>query len=217
MRSEVRSGALLITGSMVLLLMGIVHPSNIPFGDREALAHMAWVDAAAHSLAIIGTWLLLVGQVGLCRMLGLQRMLVVAALVAAALPAAGIEVAAALDGFAIPKIADQWMGADATTRATLQQLIRFCVLTASSLTRIYLLMVAIAILIWSWVVHRDGLSAGLPWVGAVVALAGIATLFGGPAYINVHELLALMAGQSVWMIWAGVLMIRKDTTDNSPS
>jgi hypothetical protein len=33
----------------------------------------------------------------------------------------------------------------------------------------------------------------------------------------VHELLALMVGQSVWMIWAGVLMIRKCTADNSPS
>jgi hypothetical protein len=41
-----------------------------------------------------------------------------------------------------------------------------------------------------------------------VGLAGIATLFGGPAYINVHELLVLVAGQSVWMVWAGVLMIR---------
>ena len=99
------------------------------------------------------------------------------------------------------------MGADAGTRADLRQLIRFCVLIASSLTRIYALLVAAAILLWSWIVYRDHLSLGLPWVGAVIGLAGIATLYGGPAYVNVHELLALVVGQSVWMVWAGLLMI----------
>jgi hypothetical protein len=207
MRYESRYGAMLIAGSAVLLVMGMVHPSTIPLGDRDALARMSLVDAMAHSLAIIGTWLVLVGQVGFCRMLGLQRTLVMAALVAAALPAAGVIVAAALDGFVIPKIADQWMGADAGTRADLRQLIRFCVLIASSLTRIYALLVAAAILLWSWIVYRDHLSLGLPWVGAVIGLAGIATLYGGPAYVNVHELLALVVGQSVWMVWAGLLMI----------
>ena len=215
MRYEARYGAILISGAVVLLVMAVVHPSAIPFGDRGALARMTLVDAVAHTLAILGTWLLLVGQAGFSRMLGLQRTVVVAALVAAALPAAGIVVAAALDGFVIPKIAEQWMDGDDTTRASLQQLIKFCVLVASSLTRIYMLLLAAAILVWSWVVYRDHLSLGLPWVGAVVGLAGIATLFGGPAYINVHELLVLVAGQSVWMVWAGVLMIRKGTTVNS--
>jgi hypothetical protein len=215
MRHEARYGAMLIAGSAVLLVMGMVHPSAVPLGDRDALARMSLVDAVAHSLAIIGTWLLLVGQVGFCRMLGLQRTLVTAALVASALPAAGVVVAAALDGFVIPKIAEQWTGADAGTRASLQQLIRFCVLIASALTRIYMLLTAVAIMIWSWLVHRDHLSLGLPWAGAVVGLAGIATLFGGPAYVSVHELLALVAGQSVWMVWAGLLMIRQGGTINS--
>jgi hypothetical protein len=214
-RYEARYGAILICGSAVLLVMAVVHPSAIPFGDRGALARMSLVDAVAHALAILGTWLLLVGQVGFSRMLGLQRTVVVAALVASALPAAGIVVAAALDGFVIPKIAEQWMDGDDTARASLLQLIKFCVLVASSLTRIYMLLLAVAILVWSWAVYRDHLSLGLPWVGAVVGLAGIATLFGGPAYINVHELLILVSGQSVWMVWAGVLMIRRGTTVNS--
>ena len=119
MRQEARYGAILIAGSAVLLMMAIVHPSAIPFGDRAALARMTLVDAVAHSLAILGTWLLLVGQVGLSRMLGMQRTVVMAALVASALPAAGILVAAALDGFVIPKIAEEWIarGRHRTRRA----------------------------------------------------------------------------------------------------
>jgi len=209
MRQEAQYGTILMAGSAVLLVMSIVHPSSIPFGDPEALTRMALVDAVAHSLAVLGTGLLIVGQMGFSRMLGLQRPVVIAALVASALPAAGIVVAAALDGFVIPKIAEQWTGADDTSRAGLRQLIKFCVLVASSLTRIYMLLVATAILLWSWVVYRDRLSTGLPWVGAVVAAAGIATLLGGPAYVSVHELLALVAAQSAW---AAVLMIRNRTT-----
>jgi len=208
MQQQARYGAILVSGSAVLLLMSVVHPSAIPFGDADALAHMTVVDALAHTLAIVGVWLLVVGQVGLSRMLGLERAVVVAALLASALPSAGVVVAASLDGFVIPKLATEWMSKDAAGRVSIEQLIRFSVLAASALTRIYMLMVAVAILLWLWVIHRDRLSAGLPWVGAVVGVAGIATLFGGPAYVSVHELLVMVLGQSVWMVWAGVLMIR---------
>ena len=43
----------------------------------------------------------------------------------------------------------------------------------------------------------------------MVGAAGFATLVGGPAYVNVHELLALVLGQSVWMVLAGRMMIRR--------
>jgi hypothetical protein len=208
-RHETGYGATLICGSAVLLLMGVIHPSAIPFGDSSALARMAFIDALAHSLAILGTWLVLVGLVGLSRMLGLQRATVVAALLAFGLVASAVVVAAALDGFVVPKLAEEWVNVDSIARGNLRQLIQFCVLVASSVTRIYLLFGAIAISLWSWVIYRDRLSRGLAWLGAVVGVVGIATLFGGPAYISVHELLALVAGQAVWMILAGLLMIRR--------
>jgi hypothetical protein len=208
-RHETGYGATLISGSAVLLVMGVMHPSAIPFGDNAALARMAFIDAVAHSLAILGTWLVLVGPVGLSRMLGLQRVTVLAALVAFALLALAVVVAAALDGFVVPRLTEQWMNVDSSARGDLRQLIQFCVLLASSLTRIYLLLGAIAISLWSWVIYHDRLSRGLAWVGAVVGVVGIATLFGGPAYVSVHEVLALVAGEAAWMILAGLLMIHR--------
>lgn len=208
MRHETGYGATLICGSAVLLLMGMTHPSAIPFGDSAALARMSLIDALAHSLAILGTWLVLVGLVGLSRMLGLQRVTVLAALVAFALLAAAVVVAATLDGFVVPKLAQQWTSVDSSACNTLSQLIRFCALLASSLTRIYLLLGAVSISLWSLVIYRDGLSRALAWVGALVGIAAIATLFGGPAYVSVHEVLVLAVGQAVWMVLAGLLMIR---------
>jgi hypothetical protein len=197
----------------MLLVTGVTHPQAIPFGDNAALAHMALIDAIAHSLAILGTWLVLVGLVGMSRMLGLNRVTVMAALVAFALATFGVMIAAAFDGFVVPKLADQWMDSDTIARADLKQLIRFCVLVASSLTRIYLLLGAIAISLWSWVIYRDRRSQGLPWVGAVVGVAGIATLIGGPVYVSAHEVLALVAVQTVWMVLAGLLTMRPDARE----
>jgi hypothetical protein len=171
---------------------------------------MALIDALAHSLAILGTWLVLLGLVGLSRMLGLHRVTVMAALVAFALATLGVVVAAALDGFVVPKLAEQWLEADNIARGNLKQLVRFCVLVASSLTRIYLLLGAVAISLWSWVIYRDRRAQGLPWVGAVVCVAGIAMLIGGPAHVSAHEVLALIVGQTVWMFLAALLMIRRD-------
>jgi hypothetical protein len=207
-RNETGYGAALIFGSVLLLVMGAIHPGAIPFGDSAALARMSLIDALAHGLAILGTWLVLVGLVGLSRLLGLQRGTVLAALVAFALVAAGVVVAAALDGFVVPQLAHQWENTDSIARGTLRQLIQFCALLASSLTRIYLLLGAVSISLWSWAIYREGLSRSMPWIGAVVGVAGITVLFGGPAYVSVHEVLALVAGQAVWMVLAGLLMIR---------
>jgi hypothetical protein len=214
-RHETGYGAMLISGSAVLLVMGVIHPSAIPLGEGAALARLAFIDGLAHSLAILGTWLVLVGLVGLSRMLGLQRVMVLAALIAFALGALAVVVAAALDGFVVPRLAEQWASADSLARATIRQLIPFCVLVASSLTRIYLLLGVFAVALWSWVICRDRLSRSLGWIGAVVVVAGIATLFGGPAYVSVHELLALVAGQAAWMVLAGMLMIRRGSAANS--
>ncbi len=212
MRHEKAYGAILLSGSAVLLVMGLMHPSAIPWGDDTALARLAVIDAFAHSLAILGTWLVLLGLVGLSRMLGMERVTVIAALAAFALASVAVVVAAALDGFVVPKLAQQWTAAGNAAGGDIKLIIRFCVLTASSLTRIYLLLGAVAVSLWSWVIYRDRLSDGLPWVGAVVCIAGVAMLMGGSAYTSAHEVLALVAGQTVWMLLVASLMIRKELT-----
>lgn len=215
LRHENAYGAILLSGSVVLLVMGAMHPIAIPWGDDVALSRLAAIDAFAHSLAVLGTWLVMLGLIGLSRMLGLQRVTVMAALAAFALASVAVVVAAALDGFVIPKLAQEWTNADNAGGRDLQELVRFCVLAASSLTRIYLLLGAVAVSLWSWVIYRNRLSAGLPWVGAVVCLAGMAMLIGGSAYISAHEVLILVAGQAVWMLLAALLMFRNHVKPRS--
>jgi hypothetical protein len=212
MQQDKTYGLVLIASSAVLLAMGVTHPGRLP-AEREALEHVGLIAAIAHSLATVGVWLALWGLAGLSRFLGLERPMVVGALLAFVLPASGVTVAAALDGFAVPALALRALDADEVSRGTLHSLIGYCVLVASSLTRIYLLLGAVAIAMWSCVILEQKLSRGLPALGLLVALVAIGTTFGGPAYISAHMVLLLALVQSAWMVWAGGLMLRLPRRD----
>jgi hypothetical protein len=209
MRNETAYGAILIVGSVVMLVMGITHPSALPWGDNTALTRLAAIDAFAHSLAIIGTGLVLLGLAGMSRWLGLQRVPVMAALVAFAMASVAVVVAATLDGFVIPAIALSWTEADKVAGVDLKRLVWFCVLTASAMTRIYLLLTAAAVGLWSWVIFCERLSSALPWVGLMIGITGGVRIFGGSPFVSVHEVLALALFQGIWMVLAGFMMIRK--------
>ena len=209
MRENSVYGTALIGGSALLIAMGLIHPTGAQLlASRETFEHVALINYAAHSLAIAGAWLAMVGLGGFSRLLGSARPVVTAAFLGFALTAVAVIVAAGLDGFVVPQLARRWFDADPASRAALRELMRFCVLIASTLTRIYMVLGSAAVLLWSLGVWNARLSRGLPWVGVLVAVAAVAVTIGGPPFVSVHELLALVLCQAAWMIWAGIILIR---------
>jgi hypothetical protein len=209
MHSNKVHGAVLMASTLVLFVMVGMHPSRIPADSHEALEHLRLVAGFAHALAVVGVWLSLWGLAGFSQVLGITRPRVVAALTAFVLPAAALCVAAMLDGFVIPELAKGLVGADAAHQAEIWSLVRFCVLIASAITRLYLFAVALAIVLWSWEAMRAGFGRALLWVSLAIAALAIALCFGGPTFVTVHELMLLVIGQSVWMVWVGVLLWRR--------
>jgi hypothetical protein len=210
MRQDTIYGSALIGSTVVLLAMGMTHPTGGQlFASADAMGHVLVVNKFAHTLAMVGVWLALWGFVGLSRRLGWDRPEVLGALAAFALVTIGMIMAATLDGFVIPQIVRGWFEMDEATRAEARQFMRFCVQVASALTRVYMFGAALAIALWSWAAWRTGLSRALGWIGAAVALVGVAAAIGGPPVVSVHELLLLVLGQSVWIVWAGVVLLRK--------
>jgi len=188
--------------------MGLTHPTGAGLlASRQAVEGFTLADHAAHALAIGGIWMSVVGLAGFSRMLGATRPSVVAALIAFAMCSVAILFGVTLDGFVVPQLADRWIDADQATRATLQQLMQFCVSVASALTRIYMALGSVAILLWSFAVWRARLSTALPWLGLFVSIAAVATTIGGRPVVSVHELLALVLGWAVWMVWTGIVML----------
>jgi hypothetical protein len=202
-------GYALIAGSVLLLIMGLTHPTGARLLEtRESFEHVALTNRFAHGVGIAGLWLLVVGLAGFSRFLGAERPAVTVAFLTFAIATGAGLVAPAIDGFVIPQLADRWFDADEATRITLRQLMQFCVMIASALTRVYLVLGSAAILFYSFDLWRTMSSRGLAWLGAAVTLAGIATTVGGPPMVSVHVLLALVVGLAFWMVWAGMILLR---------
>ncbi len=208
MRLNTLYGCALIISSLLLVAMGVTHPTGAGLlASRQAVEKFTLIDHAAHALAIGGVWLSVVGLAGFSRMLGATRPSVIAAFIAFTMCSVAILFGVTLDGFVVPQLADRWIDANQTTRATLQQLMQFCVSVASALTRVYMTLGSVAILLWSFAVWRARLSSGLPWLGVFVGVAAVALSIGGRPVVSVHELLALVLGWAAWMLWTGVVML----------
>ena len=202
-------GYALIAGSLLLVLMGVTHPSGAGFlASREALEYTAAVSRFAHGSAIAGMLLVALGLAGLSRFLDPRKPAVLAAFITFAIVTAMGMVAPTIDGFVIPQLAERWMGAAEPARTTLYQLMAYCVLVASALTRTYLTLCSFAIVLYSCAIWQTKTSRRLPWLGIVVAVVSIAAGVGGPPIVSVHELLALTLGLTAWLVWAGLILLR---------
>src|SRR6516165_8029312 len=80
MRQNTFYGSALIGGALLLIGMGLTHPTGARLlTTREALEQFTLVDHMAHGLAIAGVCLGLVGLAGFSRFLGTSRPTVAAA------------------------------------------------------------------------------------------------------------------------------------------
>ncbi len=66
-----------------------------------------------------------------------------------------------------------------------------------------------AVLLWSLAIWRTQFSRALPLAGLAIALAALGAQLLGHLRMNVHDVLLLAAGQGIWFVWAGILLLRE--------
>lgn len=210
MSSDRICGAALIGGAIAMLGTGVLHPTGGQLlASADSFAHHAPINVLAHSLALVGVWLTSIGVFGVARRLGLHRMDVMAGLVAYGMVAILIGVAAVTDGLVATRLAEDFVDADlAAGRDDARRLMQFCYYLASSLSRVYVVGMAVALLLWSWAAWRTRFDRGLPWIGGAIALMAIGAQLSGHLRMNVHDVMVLAAGQSLWLLWAGFSLLR---------
>jgi hypothetical protein len=204
-------GIALLLSTVGLLATAGLHPTAPLMPDSSAtIERFSLMNKVVHGLALGSVWLSLFGVVGLSRSLGFQRPDVIAALTAFAMAAMMITFAAVMDGLVASELARRLIGADDAARQDVVQLMRHCFLIASSLTRFYVVAASAAIALWSVAMLRAGFSRVLPWVGFFTALLGFVGQFSGYLRMNTHDLMLMVVGQGVWIVWTGLVMIRRD-------
>jgi hypothetical protein len=209
MRQERVYGGALVLSAVALLATGMFHPTGAQIlQSAEAAERVGLKDTIVHAFGLGSVWLALFGMVRLSQLLGFARLEVQAAFIAFAMACGAVMIAAIVDGILVPKLASRYFEVEEPTRGSVLELMRFCGSLASALSRFYITAVSVAVLLWSWAAWRTRFHRVLPWVGVVVALPALVAQLLGYLHMNVWDVLVLALGQGVWMVWAGVVLMR---------
>ena len=204
-----RSAALALTaGSLAGLVVMSFHPTGNE-AARDPTGRTLTVIAAVHWMAIIAQPVLLAGAAGLTAWLRARRDTAVAALVFFAVASMAVLIAGAASGLVSPGVLRGLHDADAGATMSMQNALHYTWLLNQAFARIYVVLGAIGIALWSWaVLGGRELPHALGFYGLALGAALVLGLASGHLNLGVHGFGLVILGQSVWMIWAAAALWR---------
>ena len=120
-----------------------------------------------------------------------------------------VIVAAVASGLLAPTVLRGLGDADAAERAFMLSALHYTGLLNQAFAAVYVVLSAIAILLWSSAVLAGReLSRGLGYYGLVLGALLIFGVLSGHLRLGIHGFGLIVIGQGVWMVWAAVLLWR---------
>ncbi|HEY4216805.1 MAG TPA: hypothetical protein VGM67_06680 [Gemmatimonadaceae bacterium] len=209
MTTDRKAGWALIAGSVAGLVTMAMHPTAAGILNGARGAGVLLLNVAVHSLAIGAMPLLLLGLLWLTVTLWKERDLAVAAYVVYALATVAIMIAAAASGFVATTLLTRILDADAAARPALNNMLYYTGQINQAFAKISTVLTALSIICWSVAMRRCGFPRELSTYGIIVPIAICAALGSGHLTLGVHGYGLVALAQSVWMIWTGVLLLRR--------
>lgn len=206
----VRLAGLLLALFGVLLVGAIArHPSVGSVARAELLpqiVHLAPLDRLVHAVVIaVAIGLLTSLSVFSSRRRNLQNV-ASSALIVYGVAVGGTIVAAMVDGFLVPGIAERYADAPPEGLNAALVVLHACALVIQIATKLSLIATAVAILLWSVTLMNGSTRiAGILGVASALASAFVLAVTGT---LNPHNLGAIVLLQSLWYVCVGVLMAK---------
>ena len=198
MKRDVASGTLLIAGALAGVLIMLLHPTGTEVQAATPGHGMALVNVLVHGSALVATPVIFLGLLGLARALGFSG-LTTAALVAWGYGAVAVMSAAVASGFVTPAAMDMP-----------EALAHYSYMWNQAYARVNVVATGLSMLLWSWAMLKSRAVGLGPIIwGSVVGLAVVAGVLSGHLRLNLHGFGMVVIGQSVWLVWLGILLCRR--------
>jgi hypothetical protein len=209
MTDDRKAGIALIAGSVGGVVTMIFHPSGMNSLSSAQVAHLTLVSGLVHTLALLSALLLFLGACGLTQRLAAEDRISFAAIVAYGFACCAVMIAGAVSGFIVPNIMKH-MIRDAPEAAHQWQIVIAGIFQVNqAFSRIFSVGTSIAIILWSISALRNGgLGRGVAIYGCVIAPLIIFGIGIGHLRLDVHGMTAVMLGEVIWYIVAGVQLVR---------
>ena len=221
--SHRRRAALAIASTTGLVLFALSHHpvASKASSVHESLAQLVslqLLDGLVHGVLIVMLAMLAGGFAVFSALLGRRRAPVIVAMVAYGLGCCVVVGAMLLDGFAVPQLARQFVGAPQSEADVIHVVLRVIGIVIQVLTKAGLLAMCAAFLAWSYALASAPV---LPWSRWCAALGVAAGLFPG-LYILVADLrltpvslMAIFGVHSVWNLGVAAILVRSSQNTQS--
>lgn len=209
MQRDLTSGILLLAGSLVLIIIIVLHPTAHGMMAAEDFPAQSYLNAIVHGSALTAVPVLFLGLLGLSRRIGYSH-LVLAAIVAYGFAVVAVLGAGLASGFVAPHVMARALDSGQGSGDLYQVLLFYTGLWNQAFAKVHVAASSVAIVLWSAAILRTrSLPRPLGIVGIVIGTALTLGLLAGHLRLNVHGVLAVVAAQGIWTIWAGILLCRR--------
>jgi len=210
-----KSGLALIAGSFGMIITMAVHPLGaVAAAQAESLARNLTI---VHSLALASLVVLFLGALGLSHRLKSADRFDTIGLALFAFASVAVMNAAVMDGLVAPNIMRRIVEAGASGGESWRVVFRYNFEVNQGFARLYAVTSSVAIIFWSLSILRNRtLARGLAIYGCVVGVASVIAVVSGLG-MDVHGFGAVVLGQAIWFVTAGVLLRREPGGSLAPA
>ncbi len=207
MQRESISGALIIAGSLLSVLVLSLHPTGRDL--LKSFPTQAHLNTSIHAVALVAIPALFLGMLGLARRLG-STDLTAAALVAYGFSSVAVLSAAVASGFVATDVFERILENQGDPQTVYHTLAWYTGRFNQGFAQVSLVASCVSILCWSIAIltgRRMTPVAGV--VGVIVGGAILTLLLAGHLTLDVHGFGIATFAQSGWFIWLGILLCLK--------
>jgi hypothetical protein len=160
-------------------------------------------------VALASLMVLFLGALGLAQRVKSADRLDIAALVLFAFASVAVMSAAVMDGLVAPNILRRLVEAGAGAGESWRIVFRYNFEINQAFARLYAVTSSIAIILWSISMLKNrALARGLGIYGCVIGPVAVLAVASGRLGMDVHGFGAVVLGQAIWFVTAGVLLRR---------
>ena len=207
MTDDRKSALALIVGSALMIITMALHPHGVI--SPAEVERVARNLTAVHSIGLASVPLIFLGDIGLSQRLRGPDRLALAALVIFGFACAAIMDAAVMDGLVGPNVMRRFVEADTAAKGMWQVALRFGFEINQGYARLYAVLSSVALALWSVNILRSRkLGRGVGIYGCVIAGITLGAVVSGKLRMDVHGFGALVLGQAIWFVAAGMQMWR---------
>jgi hypothetical protein len=208
MQFEKNAGRALILSTLLMVLTMALHPTG---GNFEHLLKITGIIIIAHSIALISIPFAAVGFWGLTKKLGEDNFFSIAAFAIVLFGLIAVMLAGTVNGLALPIFILHYKDASPEMIESIKPILKYNASLNHAFDYIYMCAFCLSMLFWSLVILRTKkLSLWIAYLGIALCILIISLFISGFTLTDLNGFRVFVSGSVLWIVLAGVLLIRTD-------